>query len=813
MSELIQKIEELSVTFVMADLSDLQAIADIYKKFEEITGLAKTELNQILAKVASAASKLLEKIILDEVTDKNASLEVISQTVVAMQAIAVYNRNPREAMIPEELNDFMSDEMDIENNSVAEKVEEENQETTDKTDNQTETANIKIDNSADQKAFSLGDESLTADFITEAREHLHEADVQLLIIESDPKNEDSLNAVYRSFHTIKGVAGFLNLKDILTLAHVTEDLLDRARKGEVLLIGAPIDVTFSAVDAMKQMLSDVETALFSKKALVHNLSLAELLSAIKSVISEETVSKNDIASEQTESTSQNEIDQALGQSLLEQNLTDIEPESERTQKNDSDIIKIDQKTQKPSSQNEIDQALEQSLTDIESERTQKNDSNIIKIDQETPKPYQSTAETQTANKIKETIQPLDRDDAQEKQQFRSVSPQGVVKETLKIEAERLDKLVDMIGELVIAESMVSQDAEIMGTASARASRNLAHLNKITRELQEIGMSLRMMPVRQVFERMARLVRDLAKKAEKKIEFTMSGEDTEIDKSVVEKISDPLIHMIRNAVDHGIESSTADRIKFGKSETGHISLKAFHKGGDIIIVVEDDGKGLDKEAILEKANERGVIEEGQILTDQEIYNLIFMPGFSTAKTVTDVSGRGVGMDVVNRSMQTLRGQIDIHSAIGKGTTFTLRLPLTLAIMDGIIVQAGSEQYIIPTLSVVESIRPKSDELSTVMGDSEMLCIRGKLMPMFRISSLFQLQDSVDDPTEALIVIVEDEGKQVGFMVDSLVGHQQIVIKSLGESMGSLRGISGGAIMADGRVGLILDVAGILKLAVA
>jgi two-component system chemotaxis sensor kinase CheA len=197
------------------------------------------------------------------------------------------------------------------------------------------------------------------------------------------------------------------------------------------------------------------------------------------------------------------------------------------------------------------------------------------------------------------------------------------------------------------------------------------------------MSLRMMPVRQVFERMARLARDLARKAEKKIEFAMLGEDTEIDKSVVEKISDPLIHIIRNAVDHGIESSTADRIKFGKSETGHISLKAFHKGGDIIIVVEDDGKGLDKEAILEKAKERGIIEDGQILTDQEIYNLIFIPGFSTAKTVTYVSGRGVGMDVVNRSIQALRGQIEIHSVMGKGTTFTLRLPLTLAIMNGII----------------------------------------------------------------------------------------------------------------------------------
>ena len=542
-----------------------------------------------------------------------------------IQKIAVYNRNPHEAMIPEELNDFMSDDMDIENNNTAEKVEEENQGTTDKTDNQTEAANIKIDNLAEQTAL-LNDESLTEDFITEAREHLHEADVQLLIIENDPKNEDSLNAVYRSFHTIKGVAGFLNLKDISTLAHATEDLLDHARKGEMLLIGTPIDVTFSAMDAMKQMLSDVETALFSKKALVHNLSLSELLSAIKSAISGETVSKNDITSEQTESTLQNEIDQAL-----EQNLPDIEPESDQTQKNDSNIIKV-------------------------------------------------------------------------------------VKETLKIEAERLDKLVDMIGELVIAESMVSQDAEIMGTASARASRNLAYLNKITRELQEIGMSLRMMPVRQVFERMARLARDLARKAEKKIEFAMSGEDTEIDKSVVEKISDPLIHMIRNAVDHGIESSTADRIKFGKSETGHISLKAFHKGGDIIIVVEDDGKGLDKEAILEKAKDLEIIKDGQILTDQEIYNLIFMPGFSTAKTVTDVSGRGVGMDVVNRSMQALRGQIEIHSVTGKGTTFTLRLPLTLAIIDGIIVQAGSEQYIIPTLSVVESIRPKSDSPSVYLKEA-------------------------------------------------------------------------------------------------
>jgi two-component system chemotaxis sensor kinase CheA len=284
-------------------------------------------------------------------------------------------------------------------------------------------------------------------------------------------------------------------------------------------------------------------------------------------------------------------------------------------------------------------------------------------------------------------------------------------------------------------------------------------------------------------------------------------------SIADRISDPLTHMIRNAVDHGIESSPDERVRLGKPEVGHITLRAYHKSGDIIIEIEDDGKGLDKEAILAKAKERGMIEDGQFMTDQEIYNLIFMPGFSTAKIVTDVSGRGVGMDVVNRNVQELRGQIDIRSAKGKGTTFALRLPLTLAIMDGIIVQIGSEQYIIPTLLVVESIRPKREELSTIMENAEMLCIRGKLMPMFRISGLFQLQNAVKNPEDALVIIVEDEGKQVGFMVDSLVGHQQIVIKSLGESVGNLKGISGGAIMADGRVGLILDVTGIVKIAMS
>ncbi len=760
MSELIQKIEELSVTFVMADLTDLQSLADLYKRFEQIADLAKADENQNLAKIAVAVSKLIEKIILDEVKDKNTSIEAISQTISIMQSIAVYNRDLNELIIPVEVSEFMPNDSDVKNDDIAKEDDEENQEKIE-TNEQASISSNDTKPTSEQSTL-IGDESLLADFIVEAREHLHEADVQLLNIENDPKNYDALNAVYRSFHTIKGVAGFLNLKDIATLAHATEDLLDRARKGELTLVDRPIDVTFNAVDAMKQMINDVETALSNKKPLVHSIQLSELLSEIKSIDSSESASKKDVSQGQTVSEPSNEIIQDSSQN--------------ETSKTDN---------------------LKSNINDI-----QEVENNFGKTEQETQGIYSS----------KEEAKPLEQTDSKEKLQVKPIFNQGTVKETIKIEAERLDRLVDMIGELVIAESMVTQDTEIMNIASARVSRNLAHLNKITRELQEIGMSLRMMPVRPVFERMARLARDLAKKNGKKIEFTMSGEDTELDKSVVEKISDPLTHMIRNAIDHGIESSPSERIKLGKPEIGHISLKAFHKGGDIIIEVSDDGRGLDKDAILAKAKERGIIGEDQVLSEQEIYNLIFMPGFSTAKIVTDVSGRGVGMDVVNRNVQALRGQVEIHSSAGKGTTFTLRLPLTLAIMDGIIVQVGSEQYIIPTLSVVESIRPKPEEISTVMGNSEMLCIRGKLLPMFRISNLFQLHDAIKDPSEALIVVVEDEGKQVGFMVDSLVGHQQIVIKSLGETMGDLKGISGGAIMADGRVGLILDVAGIVKLAI-
>jgi len=386
-----------------------------------------------------------------------------------------------------------------------------------------------------------------------------------------------------------------------------------------------------------------------------------------------------------------------------------------------------------------------------------------------------------------------------------------VKEMIKVDTDRLDKLLDVIGELVIAESIVSQDTDILGNATHKVTRNLRQLHKITRSVQELGMSMRMVVIQPTFQKMARLVRDLARKNGKQVEFVTSGEETELDRSVVEKINDPLIHLVRNSLDHGIEDDPAERKAAGKPATARVELRAFHRGGNIFIEVADDGRGLNRERILEKAREKGILEDGSEMSDKEVFHLIFAPGFSTAKKVTDVSGRGVGMDVVKRNIEALRGNIDLISEAGKGTTVSMQLPLTLAIIEGLIIQVGSERYIVPTLSVIESMRPMGKEIFTVSGKGEMLKVRGELMPLFRVSDIFKVEGAEKDPSRALVMIVETQGKQVALLVDKLLGQQQVVIKSLGKGLGKVEGISGGAIMPDGRVGLIMDISEVVRLA--
>jgi two-component system chemotaxis sensor kinase CheA len=383
-------------------------------------------------------------------------------------------------------------------------------------------------------------------------------------------------------------------------------------------------------------------------------------------------------------------------------------------------------------------------------------------------------------------------------------------QTVKVATDRLDSLINMVGELVIAQSMVAQDIAAHLNQNQRLSRNMGHLGKITRELQDLSMSMRMVPIHGVFQKMARLVRDVARKFGKEIDFDMVGGETELDRNVVEAISDPLVHMVRNSVDHGIEMPD-DRERNGKSRAGRVELKAYHQAGSIVIEITDDGRGLNKAKLLKKAREAGLLKDGQELTEQEIFKLIFHPGLSTAEKVTDVSGRGVGMDVVKKNVESLRGRIDITSTEGKGSTFTIRLPLTLAVIDGLVVKVGSERYIIPLTSVEQSIRPKPEHLSTLQGRAEMCLIRDRLLPLFRLHRLFNVQAKHEDPTEALVVIVQDEDRHCCLLVDELLGQQQVVIKSLGESLGQIQGISGGAILGDGNISLILDVPGLIAMA--
>jgi two-component system chemotaxis sensor kinase CheA len=338
---------------------------------------------------------------------------------------------------------------------------------------------------------------------------------------------------------------------------------------------------------------------------------------------------------------------------------------------------------------------------------------------------------------------------------------------------------------------------------------MGHLAKITRELQDLSMSMRMVPIHGVFQKMARLVRDLGRKFGKEINLEVVGGETELDRNVVEAISDPLVHMVRNSVDHGIETPDL-RTQSGKSRAGRVELKAYHQAGNIVIDITDDGKGLNKKRILQKAIQAGIVREGQELSEQEIFKLIFHAGLSTAEKVTDVSGRGVGMDVVRKNVEALRGRIDITSVEGKGSTFTIRLPLTLAVIDGMVVRVGDERYIIPITTIEQSIQPKPDQVSTVQGRGEVCMVRGDLIPLFRLHRIFNVKPKTENPCESLVVIVQDNDRRACLLVDELLGQQQVVIKSLGERAAA-KGISGGAILGDGNVSLILDIPGLMELA--
>ncbi len=588
-----------------------------------------------------------------------------------------------------------------------------------------------------------GDPSLLADFISESREHLDNAEPLLLELEEDPTDSDNLNTIFRACHTIKGVAGFLGFSDISHLSHSMENLMDLGRKGEVILTAEHIDVLLQGMDCLRGLTDAVEKMLSDEPYTVPEqfADICEKLSSPNTICGVPEASNK-----------------KMGEILVERGQAEPKDIEEAVLKqNEGDSRKV----------GEI----------------------LIQEKEVPPRAVANALASQNAAKQHKTA----------------------VEETIRVPVERLDQLIDSIGEAVIAQSMVYADQSITSIRNRGLEKNISQASLIMRQIQELSMSLRMVSVKSTFQKMARLVRDLSKKTGKQVEMIMEGEDTELDKSVVENIGDPLIHMIRNSMDHGIESKE-ERRKSGKPERARVTLRAYHRAGSVVIEIEDDGKGLDKEVILKKAIEKGLAKEEQNYSDQEIFQFIFKPGFSTAKVVTDVSGRGVGMDVVRRNIEALRGSTEITSEPGKGTCFAIKLPLTLAIIDGMVIQAKNDTYIIPTLSIIESIKPRENQIETVLEKGETIKVRGNLHPLVRLSNMFNGSSERTDLTEGIVMIVEDMlGRKIGLFIDDIVGQQQVVIKSLGTSMRNIPGVSGGAIMSDGTVSLILDVGGIVRMA--
>jgi two-component system chemotaxis sensor kinase CheA len=593
-----------------------------------------------------------------------------------------------------------------------------------------------------------GDASLIGDFIQESRDHLHTAEIVLLELETDPLKSDNIDTVFRAWHTIKGVAGFLALKEIQEFAHAMESVMDKVRKHEMQLHAACIDILLEANDCLKTFLVNVEEAT-SSGILKIPAQFDALLARLKSP---------DTQCAQPEKAVIPATDKKIGEILVDTGAAQVED------------VDAALKKQREGDQRKIGEIL-------------------IEEQQLTARTVGNALATQTAARAGTAIE-----------------------ETIRVPVNRIGQLVDTIGEAVIAQSMIYAQQAIRNLGDQSIHTKIAHASMIMRQIQEMAMSLRMVSVKATFQKMARLARDLSKKFDRDLDFITEGEDTELDKSVVENIGDPLIHMLRNSIDHGIENA-ADRAKTGKPLTAKVTLRAYHRAGNIYIEVSDDGKGLDRDAILEKAISKGLCKPDARLTDDEVFRFIFLPGFSTAKVVTDVSGRGVGMDVVRRNIEALRGSCEISSAVGKGTTFTIRLPLTLAIVDGMIVRAGTDNYIIPTLTIIESLRPTADQVDTIMQKGAIVKVRGELIPLIHLASLFSKNGNGHvDYQSGVVMIVEDMlGKKIGLHLDEIVGQQQVVIKSLGDGVGEVPGVTGGAIMSDGNVSLILDVGGIVKLA--
>lgn len=607
-------------------------------------------------------------------------------------------------------------------------------------------------------------------FFEEASEHLASMESLLLALDVSDPGMDDLNAIFRAAHSIKGGAGTFGFTDMTEVTHILETLLDKLRKQEMQLTTQMVDVFLQAGDAISMQLAahrgEGEADLAEVKSVCEKLE--QLSSANAAVPAKASPSKKTakVKKSSAKKIAKPAVDEDYGF------FDEIVPAA------DDPGYGFFEDTQTQSGDNESRQGYGFFTAPAEPAESGEKKASAV-------------ADTLLAPEAHPTRRASDR-----------VAP-AAAESSIRVSVEKVDQLINLVGELVITQAMLAQSASLLDAGALEQLQNgLNQLERNTRDIQESIMSVRMLPISFVFSRFPRVVRDVASKLNKQVELKTLGESTELDKALIEKIADPLTHLIRNSLDHGIESPEK-RIAAGKPAHGTITLNAFHQGGSIVIEVADDGGGLNRGKILSKARERG-LPVSDSMTDDQVWMLIFEAGFSTADVVTDVSGRGVGMDVVKRNIAGMGGRVELSSVEGHGTRTTIRLPLTLAILDGMSVSVGGQTFILPLGSIVESLQITDEEFKTVSGDGRLLRVRGEYLPLVALHEMFVISAAITEPKKGVAVIVEAEGNKIALMVDELLGQHQVVIKSLESNFRKVSGMSGATIMGDGTVALILDV---------
>lgn len=672
-------------------------------------------------------------------------------------------------------------------------------------------------------------------FFEESFEAIEGMEAALLELDVGAPDPDLINTIFRVAHSIKGGSGMFGFNDVMSFTHTLETLLEELRSSRMSVTQQVTDLLLKSVDVLREMLQAVQAKTPVDAQRVSDLQFdLELVVAQHKRAAGQPAPAQAAAAEHAQTTQVEDHDAAWrivlvpNEKLLAQGndplrmfaelgeLGPIEVEAvgddlPELEAHDPEVCRLSWRLllRGDATRAEIEEVFAWAEGDceltIERLEAAPGGQPGAAAAADVPPPAALAAVPATdAPQSKQT-------GATGRPQPRQSGPGGTDASSIRVSTDKIEELMNIVGEVVITQSMLMQiGVSLEGPLAEKLSAGLSQLERHVRELQESVMRVRMLPISFVFSRFPRLVRDLSQQLGKQVNLQMTGEHTELDKTVLEKIGDPLVHLVRNSVDHGVEMPD-QRAAAGKPAAGTVHLNAYHRGGAIIVEVSDDGGGLNRERIVAKARERGLISGNDPLTDEAIYELMFMPGFSTAEKTTDISGRGVGMDVVRRNIAELGGTIDVRSEPGKGSTFTISLPLTLAIVDGQSVCVGREVYIVPLVNIVESLQLQQGMARRLVDDTEVFPFRGDYIPIIRLHGLFNTPTDVKDLHQGLVMVVEGDGRKVGIFVDELLGQQQVVIKSIEANYGRIEGVSGATILGEGSVALILDIPGLIRAA--